>query len=191
MNQILQWDRDVFLFFNGLHISWLDPVMYLITKTEFWLPLYAFLIFLIFRKSGKEGWLVMIGVAVTILLADQITSSLMKPFFHRLRPSHEPALEGLVHLVNNYRGGQYGFASSHAANTFGIATFIFLFFRGTYKWIAWIFAWAFVMTYTRIYLGVHYPGDITVGALIGALSGWTGFWVQGRLIRFKASRHPS
>ena len=99
----------------------------------------------------------------------------MKPYFERLRPSREPSLAGLVHLVDGYKGGVFGFASSHAANTLGTATFFFLLFRATKKWIVWLFVWAVVMTYTRISLGVHYPGDILVGGTIGILAGWTGF----------------
>lgn len=177
MEQLLEWDRDLLLFFNGFHSSWADPVMLSLTRTEVWIPLYAFFIYLIFRNYGKKGWIVLLGVVVTIVLADQITSSIMKPFFQRLRPSHEPGLEGVIHLVNGYRGGTYGFASSHAANTFGIATFLFLLFRSRYRWITLVFIWAALMTYTRLYLGVHYPGDILAGGLVGMGSGFLGFRV--------------
>jgi undecaprenyl-diphosphatase len=102
----------------------------------------------------------------------------MKPFFARLRPSREPSLEGLVHLVNGYTGGKYGFASSHAANTFATAFFFWLLFKDRYRWVWVLFVWAVVMTYTRIYLGAHYPGDILVGMLIGLGAAWTGFTVQ-------------
>ena len=193
INQLKQWDEQLLLFLNQFHVSWLDPVMYLVTKTEFWIPLYVFLIYLIFRNYKKEGWLVLAGVVITVLLADQITVSLMKPFFQRLRPSHEPSLEGLLHVVNDYRGGLYGFASSHAANTAGVAFFVFLLFRKTYHWIWLIFIWTFVMTYTRIYLGVHYPGDILAGGLVGLLSGYAGFrfyvWLRSR-VRLSPTNMP-
>jgi undecaprenyl-diphosphatase len=106
----------------------------------------------------------------------------MKPFFARLRPSHEPGLQNLVHLVNGYKGGLYGFASSHAANTFGTATFVWLALKPFMRWSGLIFIWAVVMTYTRIYLGVHYPGDILVGALFGILIGWLSFEVCSYLM---------
>src|SRR6478736_4351745 len=144
-------------------------------KTQFWIPLYLFLIYLIFKNFSTRGWLILAGATLSILLADQITSTLMKPFFARLRPSQEPSLQGIVHLVNDYKGGLYGFASSHAANTFATALFVWLLFRKKYKWIVFVFAWAILMTYTRIYLGVHYPGDILVGGIVGLLSGWAGF----------------
>jgi undecaprenyl-diphosphatase len=93
----------------------------------------------------------------------------MKPFFGRLRPSWEPTLEGMVHIVDGYRGGSFGFASSHAANTFATATFLVLLFRGKKPGMVWLFIWCTLVSYTRIYLGVHYPLDILCGALVGAM----------------------
>jgi len=96
----------------------------------------------------------------------------MKPFFERFRPSKDPELQHLVHIVNEYRGGRFGFASSHAGNSFALAIFIFQIFKERYGWVKWMFLWAAVVSYSRIYLGVHYPGDIIVGASIGLLMGW-------------------
>ena len=183
MQSLLDLDKELLLFFNGFHASWLDPVMMLATKTIFWLPLYLFLLYLIVKYKRVDTLYILIGVALTILLADQITSSFMKPFFGRLRPSQEPALSGLVHTVNNYKGGLYGFASSHAANTFGTATLIFMLFKNRYAWIWVIFVWAFLVSYTRIYLGVHYPGDILAGAMVGMLSGWIGIYCANLLLK--------
>jgi undecaprenyl-diphosphatase len=184
IDQLKQWDERLLVLLNSLHTPVLDPVMLLITRTDFWIPLYALLIFLIFRNYKKEGWLVMAGVAITILIADQFTASLMKPFFQRLRPSQEPGLREVIHIVSDYRGGLYGFASSHAANTTGVALFCYLLFRKTYRWIWLIFIWTVIMTYSRIYLGVHYPGDILVGAIVGIFSGVAGnrfyHWLKSR-----------
>lgn len=184
IDKLIELDKQFLLFFNGYHVPWLDPIMLFITGTFVWLPLYLFLIYLMVKDYKKEAWIPVIGVAVTILLADQITASLMKPYFARLRPSQEPTLVGLVHLVNGYKGGMYGFASSHAANTFGTATFFWLLFGEKRKWILFLFFWAATMTYTRLYLGVHYPGDILVGGLVGVFSGIAGHrvfvWLRKR-----------
>lgn len=182
MSTLAQWDECLFLWLNGFHAPWLDPVMYTLTNLMVWLPLYLALTWLIFRHYGKEGFLVLAGVAVAILLADRITSGIMKPYFERLRPSHAPRLEGLVHTVNGYKGGKFGFASGHAANTIAVALFIWLALRQAFRWIWVIFVWAAIMMYTRIYLGVHYPGDIATGMAVGLLCGWIGFrfyrWIK-------------
>ena len=175
IDQLIEYDKELLRLLNGLHTPWLDPVMLILTETLAWIPLYVFMLYLIIKEYKKESWIALLGIAITILLADQITASIMKPYFARLRPSQEPALEGLIHLVKGYKGGQYGFASSHAANTFGVATFFFLLFRNTKPLVIWLFVWAAFMTYTRIYLGVHYPGDVLVGALVGVLCGWASF----------------
>lgn len=182
MQTLLDLDRRLLLFLNGLNHPYLDNVMFYCTQTFFWLPLYLFLIYLIIKNYKKQAWYVLLGVAVTVTLANEITSSLMKPFFERLRPSQDPSLQGLVHLVNGYRGGLYGFASSHAANTFGTAVFVWLALKPFYKQIGWVFVWAAFMTYTRIYLGVHYPGDILVGGLVGTACGWFGYRLARWLI---------
>jgi len=192
MDKIIELDKKLLLFLNGFHADSIDPVMLLITKTEFWTPLYLILIYFIFKKYNTEGWLVLAGAAVAILLSDQITSTLMKPFFERLRPSQDPTLQGLVHIVDGYKGGLFGFASSHAANTFSTSTFVWLLFRKQVSWSWIIFIWACLMTYTRIYLGVHFPGDILVGGLIGVGCGYTGYrFYQWLTTKFKFQNSSS
>jgi undecaprenyl-diphosphatase len=191
MNKIIAWDEQLFLWLNGFHSPWLDPVMLFITKTQVWIPLFLILLYFIFKNYKAEGWLILAGVLIAILLADRLTTGLMKPYFARLRPTHEPRLEGLVHHVNEYEGGLYGFASSHAANTFAAAMLLWLIFKKIYPWIGLIFVWAAVMSYTRIYLGVHYPGDILVGMLVGLLSGWSGFEFYRWLSRLRSKRAQS
>ncbi len=188
IEQLIEWDKALFIWLNGMHTPWLDPVMMFITQTLAWLPLYIFLLYLIVKDFGWKSWPILLGIAVTILLADQLTSGFMKPYFGRYRPSVEPSLQGLVHIVNGYTGGKYGFSSGHAANTFGTATFIYLLFRPTKPWIRWMFLWAAIMTYTRIYLGVHYPTDILVGALVGMGCGFIGYRISLWLIRWNDRR---
>jgi undecaprenyl-diphosphatase len=188
IEKLIELDKELLLFFNSHNIPWLDPIMVLITNTFAWLPLYLFLIFLIIKDYRKEAWTVLIGIAITILLSDQITSSLMKPYFARLRPSQDPTMAGLVHLVDGYKGGKYGFASSHAANTFATATFFWMLFGAKRKWILILFVWAALITYTRLYLGVHYPGDVLVGSLIGVFSGIAGFHIHRWLARLAEKR---
>jgi len=183
LQKLLELDQELLLYFNGFHAPWLDPIMMLLTKTIFWIPLYLLLVYLIIKYKKWDTIYILLGVALSILLTDQITSGFMKPYFARLRPSQEPGLQGILHIVNNYKGGLYGFASSHAANTFGVAMFIFLVFRGRYHWMSVIFLWAALMSYTRIYLGVHYPGDVMVGAVIGLVCGWLGFLFANWLVR--------
>ena len=166
-------DSRLFLFLNGLHAGWLDTVMVAITEMWPWIPVYLLLLFLVFKYYGKRGWWVLLAVALVILCSDQLSAHVCKPLFHRLRPCFNPDLEGLVHLPKGLPGGRYGFVSSHAANTFAIATFLTAALRKHYRWIGWmLYGWAFISSYSRIYVGVHYPGDMVCGALLGVLVGW-------------------
>jgi undecaprenyl-diphosphatase len=181
MDQLIQYDKELLRFLNGFHSPWLDPIMLILTETVAWIPLYIFMLYVVIKEFRRESWIILLGLAITILLADQLTASVMKPYFARLRPSQEPTLQEWIHLVQGYKGGKFGFASSHAANTFGSATFFFLCLQNRKPWIVWLFLWAAFMTYTRIYLGVHYPGDVFVGASVGAVCGWAGFKFSGWL----------
>lgn len=191
IDRLIEFDKELLRFLNGYHTPWLDPVMLFLTETLAWLPLYVFLLYLVIKEYKKESWIILLGIALTILLADQITASIMKPYFARLRPSREPTLEGLIHLVQGYTGGQFGFASSHAANTFGTATFFYLVFGNTKRWMIWLFVWAAFMTYTRIYLGVHYPGDVIIGGAVGMICGWLGFKSTQWITLWAEKRRPT
>lgn len=134
------------------------------------LPAIPFL-FHVFRcHRWAEAVAIVLALACTVALCDQISSSIIKPFVARLRPSHCPELQGLLHFVNGYRGGLYGFVSSHAANSFGAATFVSLVVRRR-RVAQWLFLLALCVSYSRIYLGVHYPGDILAGAMLGVAVG--------------------
>jgi undecaprenyl-diphosphatase len=171
IEKIIELDEQLFLFLNGLHTDTLDPIMSGISEKYTWIPFYAILLAIIIWKFKYKAVYILLGVGFVILLADQFTSTFMKPFFERFRPCHDPDLAGMVYLVEGC-GGKFGFASSHAANTFGLATYIYLIFHKIYRHIGWLFLWALIVSYSRIYLGAHYPLDILVGAVIGILMGW-------------------
>lgn len=174
MNAINNLDHELFLFLNGLHVGWLDPVMTFISSEMGWIPFYAILLYLIFRKSGWRGlFFVVIGVVILITCSDQLSSHVFKPVFQRLRPCHDPLIQDLVHLPNGHCGGQYGFISSHACNTFALASFITLIMKKFYKKIGLLmFIWAALVSYSRIYMGVHFPGDVLCGAAVGMILGF-------------------
>ncbi len=165
-------DTQLTLLLNGSDSLLIDTIAITATKTTTWIPLGVLLLYVLIRmKNWKNMLLVIICVALAIMLADQVASGIFKPWIARLRPSQNPELEGIIDLVNNYRGGRYGFFSSHAANTCALAVFLSLLFRK--KIFTWfICSWTLLNSWTRLYLGVHYVGDITVGLLWGACVGW-------------------
>jgi undecaprenyl-diphosphatase len=146
--------------------------MYWISDKLVWIPMYAVFLFLIIKKYKKKSWLIVLLIALTIAASDQLTV-FFKNFFERPRPCHNEALNLLVHTVKDACGGPYGFVSSHAGNSFALATFLIPFFRPIYKsFPIFILTWASLVSYSRIYLGVHYPGDIIGGAITGAALGF-------------------
>jgi undecaprenyl-diphosphatase len=168
---ITKWDEAAFLWLNSFHSEALDPIVLQLTQTITWIPLYLLVLYQIYRIDPKNTAWILGGVMLTILLSDQVASGLMKPYFERLRPCHDPRWEGMFHLYGRC-GGLYGFVSSHAANTFGLATFLTLKLGKKQKAIAWLFLYALVVSYTRIYLGVHYPLDLFFGAVVGVLAAY-------------------
>ena len=173
-------DTRLTLFLNGSDSEMLDAIAVTATKTSTWIPLGILLLYVLMRmKDWKNALLVILCVGIAITLADQMASGIFKPLVARLRPSHNPELQGVIDLVGDYRGGRYGFFSSHAANTCAVAVFLSLLFRKRVFTVA-ICSWAMVNSWTRLYLGVHYVGDIMVGVIWGAFVGWMVF----RLYRF-------
>lgn len=163
-------DTQLFLFLNGKHNAFFDVVMYWASDMLFWFPFYACIAVLLVKQYKKQSIAVFIAIAVLITLSDQTASHLIKNSVQRLRPSHEPALQGLVHLSKAGPGGQYGFVSSHAANAFALTTFLFLLLPQKFNWLKYtLLFWAALVSYSRIYNGVHYPSDIICAAIIGTL----------------------
>lgn len=170
---LAEWDTDLFLAINGAHNSFWDMVMWWASDKYIWIPLYLLFLYLLWRDYRNKIWVVMLFAAFLVFLSDQISVHLFKDIFQRLRPCHEPGLQGMVHIVNGKCGGSFGFYSSHASNVFAVAVFmISLYKRHCPSLYLGILIWVGLVIYSRVYLGVHYPGDVIAGAIAGSILGW-------------------
>ncbi|GAB4300325.1 MAG: phosphatase PAP2 family protein [Marinilabiliales bacterium] len=176
-------DRNIFLYLNKLNSPFFDTIMYYTSNQYIWIPLYAVLLFLLIKKFKIQAIYITIAIIITIVLTDQLSVHLFKNVFLRYRPSHNLEIKDLVHIVNNYHGGKYGFISSHAANTFGLASIFSLIYKNR-KMTLILFSWAIIVSYSRIYLGVHYPSDIVCGALFGILTGSAIYMLYIKIFNF-------
>lgn len=165
-----QTDQQLFLFLNGMHSPFWDNFMYIFTGKMTWVPMYAAILYVLYKNFNIYVCLfAVIAIALTITYADQICATVIRPIVERSRPSRNPDIAELVHLVNGKRGGRFGFPSCHAANSFALAFFVMLFFKNRLLTFFILF-WAALNSYSRIYVGVHYPGDLIAGTIVG-LSG--------------------
>lgn len=169
-------DRSIVLWINGLNTPFLDEFMWMVSGKLTWIPLYLLLLFLFARKYGrmKALWFLLL-VVVGVTLSDQISVHLFKDMFLRYRPSHHAELTGKLHFHdlgggNPYKGGMYGFVSSHAANFMVVCLMSLLALRKSYKWVVPVLVISYTLVcFSRIYLGVHYLSDVLVGGLVGAV----------------------
>lgn len=167
-----QIDESILFFLNGMHSAYFDAFFWCGTNMLTYIPLYLVVFWLLYKQYGSKIWLPILFIILTVLLTDQITN-LIKGSVQRLRPTRNPDIAPFIHTVNAYRGGQYSFPSGHACNTFGMAVFLYRIIAPKHLLLTIaLFAWATIMAYSRIYLGVHFPGDILVGALLGMSIGF-------------------
>ncbi len=170
---MVTFDQHLFLILNSLHSPFFDSVMTVISFPATWIPLYLAIIYVLIKKYRKKMVVMAVVIALLITASDQL-SVLIKNSAKRPRPCYEKALEGKVHTVGGRCGGAYGFVSSHASNSFSVALLSLLLLRKRWFTVSMIL-WAIVVGYSRIYLGVHYPGDVIAGSLLGAFIGWAAF----------------
>lgn len=176
-------DTEVLLAINGLHGTFQDAFWWLISAKWASVLLVLAFVWILLHQNRRHALLTVAMLVLAFVLADQISSGLIKHLVERLRPSQDPSLDNMIHIVNNYRGGKFGFVSSHAANSFAAATLIALVMRHRLVTIS-LLTWAMLQCYSRVYLGVHYPGDILGGMVVGILVGclvWCLMrWLQRR-----------
>jgi undecaprenyl-diphosphatase len=172
LSRLNEIDSTLFILLNSKHNHFFDYVMFWASNRWVWIPLYALILFRIYKLFGKKTITIVVLAALLITASDQLSTNAIKNVVKRTRPCHEVSLQGKVHLVNNYCGGEFGFVSSHAANCFALLSFLFLLVRSRDKLVLLLLAaWALLVSYSRIYLGAHYPGDVICGALVGIILG--------------------
>lgn len=183
--QIIDFDKQLLLLLNGSESLFLDMLVVTLTNAWTWVPLYVSLLIVVIKNSDSalKILLTILSAAFCVLVAGMVDDSIVKPLVGRWRPTHDPEIGLLVDIVDGYRGGDYGFFSAHAANTFSIAVFFSLLVRSQVLSVALVL-WSLINCWTRLYLGVHFPGDILVGLCWGGLVG-TGAYL---LYRYSVAR---
>lgn len=181
LDQLIQYDKELFLFLNNLGTQTWDGFWMTYTTKFNWVPLYAVLLYLIYKNLNKKVFILTILVIVLMItFTDQITN-LFKHGLQRLRPCHNEDINGLMRLVKSSCGGKYGYFSGHASNSMAVAVFCGLLLKNTYKYLVFMLLfWAALMAYSRIYIGVHFPLDAVSGMLFGAISGYIFY----RLVKY-------
>lgn len=168
----MDFNTQLLLWINGHNTALLDVVMYGASDRFIWIPFYALLLALFAKVYKKNIWIILVSVTLLILFCDQ-TANLGKEFFRELRPCHEPSLQALIHLVNGYCGGDFGFVSSHAANSTGLLVFSTILLNNRFIWLKYLMlAYVLLICYSRIYLGAHYPMDVFRGISVGVIFGF-------------------
>lgn len=180
---INQLDHTLTLLINGSDSIFWDNVMYTVTNTFSWSMVIVALLVIIFKNNSiKNTLIILLTIALLIFVADRICSGLVKPMVARWRPAQDPQLMYMVDVVRGYRGGRFGFFSGHACNTMCMAVFLSMLFRSAKVTLVLIF-WSLTTTFTRLYLGVHYLGDVCVGWCVGIILGLLFYYLMRRFQR--------
>lgn len=182
IDQLLEFDTSLFLFLNGLGTPFFDPFWMLITNKITNLSIYLVLLIWYFKlKNGKAAFLILLFIGLLILVTDQ-TTNLFKYGFERLRPCHNEEIVDIMRIVKNGCGGLYGYFSGHASNSFALSIYFSLLFANRYPKLKYaLFFMASLVSYSRIYIGVHYPLDIISGALFGTIWSLSFFYISLRI----------
>jgi undecaprenyl-diphosphatase len=189
---IQQLDQSITLALNGSDSLFWDNLMMCVTNTFSWSLIIIMLLVIFFRNNYvRDAFIILLTIGLMIFVADRLCSGLVKPMVARWRPTQDPEIMYLIDIVDGYRGGRFGFFSGHACNTFCMATFLSLLFR--YKAVTFtLYFWSATTTFTRLYLGVHYFGDVTVGLIVGCLIGWGFYYLYNKVMqRLQSSRLTS
>lgn len=184
MEELIHLDKQLLLWFNGSESLFLDYLVTTLTNAKTWIPLYIALFYVVLKSNDTVAkiLLVLASAGLCVLFAGTIDDTIVKPLVARWRPGRDPEIGMLVDTVDGYRGGNYGFFSAHACNTFSIALFFSLLMRQR-VFTVFMITWSLINCWTRLYLGVHFPGDITVGLLWGGLVGYGVYRLHGYVSR--------
>ena len=194
LQSLVETDQSLLLYLNGLHNTFWDYFMSAFTGKAIWVPMYASILYVLLKNfNWKITLCCLIAIALTITFADQVCATLIRPIVERPRPSNPASpIADLVHIVNGRRGGGFGFPSCHASNSFGLAFLLVFLFRK--RWLSlFICAWAALNCYTRIYLGLHYPGDLLVGMLVGLCGAMLMYYILQKVTKenFRKARQTN